>query len=84
MTDTHFQKLLATVRALTPDERQALRRELDALSAPAGADAGDAFARKLVELGIGQPRPSGPRSANPQPVRVEGTPLSEQLIRERR
>ena len=84
MTAIDFQQLLASVKALTPPQREDLRRQLDSFSQPAAPDAGDAFARKLVELGIGQRRPSGSRAPNPQPVVVQGTPLSEQLIQERR
>ena len=84
MTAIDFQQLLTSVKALTPPQREELRRQLDSLSEPSALDTGDAFARKLVETGIGQPRPPGPRGPNPQPVVVHGTPLSEQLIRERR
>ncbi len=44
----------------------------------------DAFSRMMRELGIGVPRKPGPRGPDPTPVRVEGRPLSEDLIDERR
>ena len=84
MTAIDFEQILASVNALTPSQREELRRQLDSLSRPTLSDTDEAFARKLVELGIGQPRPPGPRGPNPPPVVVHGTPLSEQLIRERR
>ena len=75
------EKLIEQVKVLSAQERGELRAWMDSVAQPA---ADDAFAQKLVELGIGRPRPPGPRRPNPQPVCVEGKPLSQQLIEERR
>lgn len=75
------EKLIEQVKALSPEQRGELRAWLNSASEP---DSDDAFARKLVELGIGRPRPPGPRGPEPQPVDVQGQPLSQQLIEERR
>lgn len=75
------QQLIGQVQALSPADRDELRGWINA-----AADAGihDPFARKLVESGIGRPRPAGPRHPNAAPVPAEGQPISEQLIEERR
>lgn len=77
-----LEKVIEQVRALSPSERDELRAWMD--GAPSGVTPEDEFARKLLEGGVGQPRPAGPRSPNPEPIRVEGRPLSEELIEERR
>ena len=75
------EHLLKQVLALSPEEQREIRDRIDAESTAA---ADDGFAKMMRELGIGQPREPGPRGPNPIPVHVEGKPLSEQLIEERR
>lgn len=75
------EKLIEQVQALSPEERGELRTWMNTTES---APLDDAFGRRLAELGVGIPRPSGPRHANPQPIRADGQPLSEQLIEERR
>lgn len=77
---TTVKNLIQQVQALSPEDRGELRAWMNSAN-PAGDDS---FARKLIESGVGRPRPSGPRRASPQPVPAQGQPLSEQLIEERR
>jgi hypothetical protein len=75
------EKLIEQVRALSPEERVELRTWINSAS---DLTPEDGFARKLIELHVGDPRPAGPRHPNPQPIHAAGKPLSEELIEERR
>ena len=89
MTTANLDRVIEEVKALTPDEQKQLREMLDVLmvkSAPPMTE--DEFERRLLEKGIISKIPS--RSANPasyrsrKPVEVEGKPVSEIIIEERR
>jgi len=79
-----LQLLIQQIEELSPEELKALRQRMDA-KAPETPE--DAFDRKLREMGlVSTPRlPRDPsRPINPTPVVVQGKPLSESLIEERR
>ncbi|HSZ54638.1 MAG TPA: hypothetical protein VK797_03200 [Tepidisphaeraceae bacterium] len=80
---TDLQQLMRQIEALTPAERAEIRRAIEgAMQSPEGA-----FEQKLREMGLvsqfGRKRQPRQRPI-PVPVRVEGKPLSESLIEERR
>jgi hypothetical protein len=96
MTRQEFHHLLESINALPPEQMEQLRRELDRKRGPyrereqqpprqpmSEAD----FKRQLLESGLmtSLPTPADPaaRPAFP-PVKIEGEPLSETIIRERR
>jgi hypothetical protein len=91
MLQTEFNHLLSTVGTLSPEQLQALRREVDsklalchASAAPTGEEA---FKRQLLKSGLmtSLPTPSAPGSRPAfEPVALDGEPLSETIIRERR
>jgi hypothetical protein len=81
MSGHTVENLVKQVLALSPEEQQEFRARLDA---PSPNVVEDEFSKMLRETGFGQPRKAGPRAPNPTPVRVQGKPLSEQLIEERR
>ena len=76
MSERTVETLLKQLLALPPDEQREILAKLNSHAHPAE----DAFGKMLQELGIGKARRAGPRAPNPTPVRVEGKPLSEQLI----
>ena len=82
MTATDLQKLIEKVKTLTPPEREELRRAMD--SPPPVTDDDD-LDRRLLESGLVRqlPTSAGPRT-NPEPVQIEGKPLSQTVIEERR
>jgi len=82
MSTAELEGLIEQVKAPSPAERGRLRQVMDGLPVETPEEILD---RKLRESGLVRPPPHrGPRRPNPQPVRVEGKPLSEQLIEERR
>ena len=81
MATAALERLIEQVKALSITERRQLRQVIDSLS-PANLE--DELDRKMQEAGFVQLGARGPREANPEPVRIEGKPLSEQLIEERR
>ena len=81
MSARTVDNLFKQVLALTPEEQREFRAKLNAQS-PFAAE--NDFDRMMQESGIGRPRKPGPRGANPRPIYVEGKPISEQLIEERR
>jgi hypothetical protein len=98
MTHSEFNHLLGSIAALSPEQMRRLRDELDgklAASAAAGlADltteevAEQEMQRRLVAAGvlseIKPPRRFSPERERFSPVPIQGEPLSETVIRERR
>ena len=95
MTHSEFDHLLGSINSLSPEQMRQLRYELDTRLAP--ATAGDRQAaeqvsmdmqRQLLEAGIiGEIRPLITDLApyrNRRAVSIQGEPLSETIIRERR
>jgi hypothetical protein len=82
MTAADLQKLIEKVKTLTPPEREEVRRAMD-LPPPATDD--DELDRRLLESGLVRqlPAPAGPRT-NPEPIQIEGKPLSQTIIEERK
>ena len=82
MSTAELERLIEQVKALSSAERERLRKIMDGLPAETPEEVLD---RKLRESGlVRHPPHHGPRRQTPPPVRVEGKPLSEQLIQERR
>jgi|SRR5208337_908667 len=98
MTQSEFSHILGCVSALSPDQMRQLRRELDsmlALSAVHGEPpltegelADQEAQRRLLAAGvISEIKPSRRVSTGTErftPISIEGEPLSETIIRERR
>ena len=79
----NVQRILREIRELTPEERAELRQNMETMA----ESPEQAFDRRLQETGlVTAPRlPRDPnRPPNPTPIVVEGEPLSQTLIRERR
>ncbi|HXE53021.1 MAG TPA: hypothetical protein VN541_08405 [Tepidisphaeraceae bacterium] len=82
-----LQQLMRDVESLSPEELRELRQKIESLVPQSSETPESAFDRELRRMGlVTAPRiPRDPnRPPNPTPVVVEGEPLSEQLIRERR
>jgi hypothetical protein len=90
MTQREFSQLLEILPALSPEQLQALRRELDSqqLDSPTPAASDEALQRRLLEAGIISEIKPPIRDLMPyrnrQAVPINGEPLSETIIRERR
>jgi hypothetical protein len=93
MGTANLDQLMEQVRALSPSEQWRLLEYLDALLAiPAGSPVGeelseDEFEKQLVSEGmISAPPPRTDLSSlnNWKPVEIQGKPLSETIIEERR
>jgi hypothetical protein len=86
MTISNLDRVIEEVKALTPDEQGKLRELLDRLLAPQMTE--EEFHQRLLERGvIGHipPRIIDPVfEANRKPVEIEGKPVSEIIIEERR
>lgn len=82
MSTAELESLIEQVKALSPADRGRLRQVMDGLPAETPEETLD---RKLRESGlVRHPPRRGPRRPQSPPVQVEGKPLSEQLIEERR
>lgn len=81
MAIVELERLFEQVKHLTAQERNELRNRIDAMES---AEPGKTVANNLRQLGFVRLRPPGPRNPNPEPVRVEGKPLSETVLEERR
>jgi len=90
MTQREFSHLLESLSVLSPEQLEQLRRELDhklAVSAPS-PDANEAMQKRLVEAGILSEVKlqisdlSAYRNRRAAPI--QGEPLSQTVIRERR
>jgi hypothetical protein len=89
MATVNFDKVLEQVRALSADEQRQLRTLLDMLLAPSGAPpTEEEFERTLAAAGLlSVPKPQDldvKRYRQYKPVAVQGKPVSEPLIEERR
>jgi hypothetical protein len=95
MSQTEFTRMLSNLDALSPEQMATLRGELDsktALPVPAAAKRAAPmsehdFKRQLLNSGLmsSLPTPADPASRPAfQPIAVDGEPLSETIIRERR
>jgi hypothetical protein len=100
MTQSEFNHFLVSIRGLSPDQLARLHRELESLMTvmdepitPRTGHAGAIalpeaeFKRQLLKSGLmtSLPTPLDPPARRPfQPIRIEGEPLSETIIRERR
>jgi hypothetical protein len=100
MTSSQFNELLNSIAALSPEQMRRLRDELDGkLAALAPVDAGETAVtasesayqevqRRLFDAGLLSEIKPPIRDLAPyrdrQPVPIQGEPLSETVIRERR
>ena len=89
MSTANLDRLFEEVRALTPDEQRSLRNMVDELLAASPPQMSeDEFERHLLEKGIISRIPPRIRDAsfyaNRKPIEVEGKPVSEIIIEERR
>lgn len=89
MTTSNLDRIVEEVRALTPDEQRTLREMLEAFVAPVQPEVSEAdFEKRLLERGIISRIPPRIRDAefyaNRKPIEVEGKPVSEIIIEERR
>jgi len=82
MSIVELEKLIEQVKTLSPAERGRLRKVMDGLPVETPEEVLD---QQLRESGlVRHPPHHGPRRQSAPPVQVEGKPLSEQLIEERR
>jgi hypothetical protein len=86
-----IEQLIEQVRALPPEEKRRLRDVIDAeltTSKPASQASEEEFKRRLVQAGllkqIKPPLSDLQAYKDRTPVAIEGKPLSETLIEERR
>lgn len=86
-----LEQMLDDILQLTPDELRQLRQAVDerlAWDRMSDAEREDAFVRDLLRKGVISQIPdrskATPADQRPAPIVIEGEPLSEQLIRERR
>lgn len=90
MTHNEFNQLRHTITALPPDQLRQLRDDIDRELAEAATRPSlteEEFKRQLLASGLmtSLPTPSAPATKRAfRPVRIEGEPLSETIIRERR
>ncbi len=89
MATVKFNKVLEQVKALSTDEQRQMRTLLDTLLAPPGAPATEEeFEQTLAVAGLlSVPKPQDldvKRYWQYKPVAVQGKPVSETLIEERR
>lgn len=89
MTTATLDRVIEEVKGLTPEEQQQLRKVLDSLlttSSPQVTE--EEFEQRLLEKGIISRIPPRIRDASfyahRKPVEVEGKPVSEIIIEERR
>jgi hypothetical protein len=89
MTTSNLDRLIEEVKTLTSDEQRSLRDIVDELLAKEAPQmTEDEFERHLLEKGIISRIPPRIRDAsfyaNRKPIEVEGKPVSEIIIEERR
>jgi hypothetical protein len=89
MTHSEFNHILSSIEALSPDQMRRLLRELQSRMTGTGQPplSEAEFKRQLLESGLmtSLPTPPDPAARRAfQPVKIEGEPLSETIIRERR
>lgn len=80
------QQMAEQIEALTPEDQQHLRVLLDLRLAPTTAEQERRFAQHLLAIGMIDHIPEGPPDGyvQPPPIVVQGEPVSETIIRERR
>lgn len=83
MAAADLQQIFQLLGRLSDDERSRLRAAID-ISPPQSPE--DELDLRLLQSGLISriPRPPAHRSPNPEPVRIEGRPLSETVTEERR
>lgn len=89
MTQSEFSHLLSSVHTLTPEQLRQLRKELDSkLAAATEEAAAEDLQRRLVDAGVlsevKPPITDLTPYRNRRAVAVQGEPVSETIIRERR
>ncbi|MFY9611305.1 MAG: hypothetical protein WAU45_22185 [Blastocatellia bacterium] len=89
MATSNIDRILEEVRALTPDEQRSLRERLDSVLVNVQPQMCKAdFEKRLLERGIISRIPPRIRDAefyaNRRPIEVDGQPVSEIIIEERR
>jgi hypothetical protein len=89
MAASNLDRVIGEVKTLTPDEQRKLRELLDSLLAPPAPQMSEAeFEQWLFERGIIGHIPSRVIDpvfeANRKPIEIEGKPVSEIIIEERR
>jgi hypothetical protein len=83
MAAADLQQIFQLLGRLTADERSRLRAAID-ISPPQTPE--DELDLRLLQSGLisSIPRRPADRNPNPEPIRIEGKPLSETVIEERR
>ena len=88
---TDLEKLAEQVRGLSPEEQRRLRHLLDAQSTTTGLPSRateEAFQRHLVDAGlladIKRPRRDANAFQRRAPLEIQGKPLSQTIVEERR
>lgn len=83
MSTSDMQQILQLVDRLTPEERERLRAAIDS---PEARHEEDDINHLLLQEGLilEIPRPAATRESNPEPIEVEGIPISQTIIEDRR
>ncbi len=88
MSQALFDRVVEDVKALNPEERERIRALLDDLASESRIWTEEEFEEEMVRKGLFRRRikraPDAARDRDFQPLQIEGEPLSEQIIRERR
>jgi hypothetical protein len=98
MTHSEFNHILGSIKALSPEQMQELRRELDRQLGPRSVEGGPPLTeseladqeaqRRLLAAGvISEIKPSRQVPTETErftPIPIQGEPLSETIVRERR
>lgn len=83
MSTTKIAQVIKLIERLTPEERRRVRELMDS-ARPQGPE--DEVDRRLLEGGLIRqiPRRPADRGPNPQPISVQGKPVSQTIVEERR
>ena len=87
MSSVSLDKVMEEVRALTPDEQRQVREMIDELLKGSAASLEDLLDRDMLEAGLIRRIPLRSADSNyPEfkPIKVQGKPVSETIIEERR
>jgi hypothetical protein len=88
MAKTALRRMLDEVKRLTPDEQRQLREAIDRLLSVASMPTEEEFERELFESGFLesiQPPPVDVHDFQDEnPIDIQGKPLSETIVEERR
>ena len=89
MSSANLQQVLEEIRALTPDEQRQVRKLIDELlenSVPSPTE--DLLEQRLLEAGVISEIPARVKAIihgrDFKPIEVQGKPVSETIIEERR